>query len=122
MKWISAIVVAVVLAVLLPVEGRAACTITWNTNQPVSIAAGQVSGVGTYALDTGYSVQMMTMYAVNTLGGPGGSTACSFAGGSFTAEITGLPTGTYTIVVQMVARNGTMIQTVNTKPVNIPVK
>ena len=36
MKWISAVVLAVVLAGLFPVEGRAACTVTWSAGFPTS--------------------------------------------------------------------------------------
>lgn len=122
MKWISAAVVSVALAGLLPLEGRAAFNITWDTGQPITPAAGKVTGTGTFSIDDTWTLTSMTIYAYPVTGGSSEMQPCSHPSPpAFSGMIVGLPTGEYYIIATLVESKGMAMQTTSTKPVALKV-
>ncbi len=125
MKKISAVVVAVALAGLLPLEGRAS-NVTWDKGQPTSPAAGQVSGTGTFMVDPGWTLYSLTITAVNANGGASDTDPCTVNAPAFSGLIVGLPTGSYYVYSTLTEVKGTGIQRIysmtTTVPVLVPVK
>jgi len=76
MKWFTAIVVAIAMAALFPLQGRAAFDLSWGTGQPTSPGAGMVTGTGTFHVDTGYTVFQFIIFATPVAGGQSDMQPC----------------------------------------------
>jgi hypothetical protein len=100
MKRLSTVVLALALLGLFATGARAA-SITWDTGQPTSPAAGKINGTGTYTLGNGERAANVTMYASLAGGGQGGQVACTYSNGNWNGTITGLATGTYNVYTRL---------------------
>jgi hypothetical protein len=105
--------------------GYAANSVAFDTGYPKSDVTGKIIGVGSYSLDAGWEVTMMTMYASPTGGGQGAAASCTYDAGAWNAAITGLTSGsTYNVQVVMTVRNRNTFatQTIFTTTVQVKVK
>jgi hypothetical protein len=103
MRRISTFVLASAV-VLLAANTARAQSVSFDTGQPTSPAAGKITATGSYTLAKGDSVVSIWMIAQTVGGGPGVEVKASVdtKGMTFAAAQTGLPKGTYAVSMRMI--------------------
>ena len=90
----------------------AANTVSWAAGNP-GTAKGQVTGKGTYTVDPGWTAIGSAMNAIPAAGGSGNTsmgTVTPPPGMTWgVADMTGLPTGQYNVIVSVSFKMGTTV-------------
>jgi hypothetical protein len=96
--FVLAVAVVLLAATVVDADNTTTATIKFDTGQPTSPAAGKISATGTYTVATGDSILSIKFQACIKGGGSGLQTPATDEGkGNWSANLTGLPGGTYTV-------------------------
>jgi hypothetical protein len=102
MKRVSTMVIGSAVLFLLPSVMRAD-GVTFDAGNPMSPAAGKVAATGSFTLDAGHTCLSVKMIVF--IGGMQGKeidTMVDQTNKTWGGMVSGLPTGTYTVVIRMV--------------------
>jgi hypothetical protein len=87
-------------------QAPAQTTIRFKSGQPNSPSGGTIDGSGTFTVACGYNLAKVALIAELSPGpGQGGYAAATTGCNSFSAEITGLPAGTYNVFARITVTN-----------------
>ncbi len=112
MKRISLLVIALVFLLALSSRAQAADnTISFDSGQPTSPAAGKITATGTYTSDPAWTVSKITLIASRQ----GGQSNCQFGSGNWSGSIINLPGGTYNVFARMLLIKGGLQQNIDTE-------